>query len=106
MNEPVAYMINYMTGTGQYIFSKWIKRSDNDIETIREAYCYDLQNQNILKVIRCSDWSVWVYDAQKNKQYSLSSFGDEYNVYVHIVDSIQNDIEMKYGKPKFYKYIK
>lgn len=106
MNEPVAYMIYYMTKTGQRMYGKTIKRSyDNELETIRDAYCYDLQNQRILKAIRCEDWQVQVYDAQKNKKYSFFSFDDEYNVYVHIVDSIQNNIEMKYGKPKFCKYV-
>lgn len=106
MNEPVAYMIYYMTKTGQRIFSKTIKRSfDNDIETIRDAYCYDPQNQHILKAIRCEDWQVQVFDVSKNKKYSFLSFEDEYNEYVHIVDSIQNNIEMKYGEPKFCKYV-
>lgn len=107
MTEPVAYMIFYMTDTGQRLFVKTIKRSyDDELEVIRDAYCYDPQKQFVVLAIRCEDWQVQVYDATKNKKYSFLSFEDEYNEYVHIVDSIQNVIEKEYGKPKFYKYVK
>lgn len=107
MTEPVAYNIIYMTETGQRLFGKTIKRSyDNGLETIRDAYCYDLQNHDILMAIHCDDWLVQVFDISEKKRYSFFSFEDEYSEYVNIVDSIQNNIEMKYGKPKFYKYVK
>lgn len=107
LTEPVAYTISYMTETGLRLFSKTIKVSDvNKRETIREAYCYDPQNENVRMAIRCEDWRVHVYDALEKKSYSFFSFEDEYDVYVHKVDSLQNDIEKKYGKSKLYKYVK
>ena len=106
MPEPVAYTILYMTETGLRLYGKTIKRSyDNEIETIRDAYCYDPQNQYVLMAIRCEDQQVQVYDASNNKKYSFFSFENEYDEYVHIVDSIQHETEKKYGKPKLYHYV-
>ena len=106
-NDPFAYKLIYMKDTGQRLFSKTIKlSSDNEKETIREAYCFDLQNKNIRMVIRLDDLQVQFYDVSSNKTKSFYSFEDEYDEYIHIVDSIQNDIEMMYGKPKLYKYVK
>lgn len=105
--EPTAYMIFYMTETGQRLFGKTIKRSyDNELETVREAYCYDPLKQYVLLAIQCEDWYIQVYDASKNMKYSFFSFEDEYDKYVHIVDSIQQDVEEEYGAPKFNKYLK
>lgn len=107
MAEPCAYMICYMTKTGQRLYLKSIKlSSENKIEIIRGAYCYTSDNQFILKYILCDDWQVLVYDVSKNKNYSFFSFEDEYDEYVHIVDSIQHDVEEIYGSPKLDKYLK
>ena len=106
LNDPYAYIVFYMTETGQRVFSKTLKLSlSNDKETIREAYCFDKQNENIQKAIRQEDWQVQVYDVTSNRMNIFYSFEDEYDEYVHIVDSIQNDIEMKYGKPKLINMI-
>ena len=95
-----------MTETGQRLFCKTLKLSyDNNQETIREVYCFDKQNKNIHMAIRQDDWQIQVYDVSNNRSNSFYSFEKKYDEYVHIVDSIQNDIEMKYGKPKLYKYV-
>ncbi len=106
LNDPFGYMLLYITETGQRLFRKTIKLSyDNEKETVREAYSFDKQNEKIHMAIQLDDWQVQVYDVSNNKQINFYSFEDEYDEYVHIVDSIQNDIEMKYGKPKLYKYV-
>lgn len=107
--EPCAYIISYMTEAGQHLYSKNLKLSyDNTIETIREAYCYDSQGQQVFRAIRCEDGifsPVIVYDVSNTQMDTCYSFEDKYEEYVHVADSIQHDAELKYGKPKLYKYV-
>ena len=102
-----AYYILYLSETGEQLYAKSLRvLYDNSIEAVRDAYCYDAQGQQVQKVIHCEHDMVKVYNALNNQTFNYYSFDDEYDEYVHILDSIQNDIEMKYGKPKLYKYVK
>jgi len=102
-----AYYILYLSETGEQLYAKRLRiLYDNSIEAVRDAYCYDAQGQQVQKVIHCENDMVKVYNALNNQTFNYYSFDDEYDEYVHILDSIQNDIEMKYGKPKLYKYVK
>ena len=102
-----AYYILYLSETGEQLYAKSLRvLYDNSIEAVRDAYCYDAQGQQVKKVIHCEHDMVKVYNALNNQTFNYYSFDDEYDEYVHILDSIQNDIEMKYGKPKLYKYVK
>ena len=46
-----------------------------------------------------------VYDAQKEQKFSYYSFDKEFDDYVQIVDSIQKEVELRYGKPNLYKEV-
>ena len=106
LSKPYAYMISYFSETGHRLYVKTIKLSyDNSIETFRETYRYDLKSQNIIEAIRCDDSEVHVYNALSQERFRFYSFEEEFDEYVHKVDSIQNDIEYKYGKPRLNKYI-
>lgn len=106
LNDLYAYRVIYMTETGQRLFCKTIKFSlSNEKETIREVYCFDEMNKNIHKAIRQDNWQVQVYDVPSSRTKNFYSFEDKYNEYVQIVDSIQRDMEVKYGKPKLYHYV-
>lgn len=39
-----------------------------------------------------------------NEMNSYYCFDDEYDDYVHELDSIQHEVELKYGRPKLYHY--
>lgn len=105
VQNPYAYSIIYMTDTGQRLFSKNLIINGNHIDTIREANYYIARGQHIQKAIRCEEEQVKTYDLSTNQMSIYYSFEEEYNKYVHIVDSIQHNVEKKYGKPKLYHYV-
>lgn len=107
LSEPYAYAILYMTPAGQRLYSKIIAVShDNTISVTRNACCFDLLTEDVLKTIRCDFWQVEVYDVVNNQGQSYYRFSEEYDQYVHCLDSIQESIELKYGKPQFFHYVK
>lgn len=104
--KPCVYGLNYLTETGQRLFSKQVMLSiDNEYKTIRIAFCYDLREQKVLKAIQCEDGLIQIYDVTSNQTNSYLSDTSEYDEYVQIVDSIQQEAEIKYGKPKLYHYV-
>lgn len=107
MQEPCAYTILFVSDTGQRLYSKTIKLSfDGEMQTVCDAYCYDIQEEHIQKAIRHEEETVKVYDASNNKMISYCSLDDEYEGYIHLVDSIGRRVESKYGKPKLFNYVK
>ena len=91
---------------GQRLYSKRVILSfDGKYKTIREAFCYDLQGQNVQKEIRCDDDQVIMFDVPSNLRSSYFSIEKEYADLVHVVDSIQHTTELKYGMPKLYHYL-
>lgn len=103
LSTPCAYSIMYSTDTGQQLYCKILRCSNDDnIEAIRDVYCYDTQGLHVVKAIRCEKELVRVYDTSSNQTNNYYSFDDEYDEYNHIADSIQLDVESKYGKPKLY----
>lgn len=105
--EPCAYSITYLTDTGRCLFCKSLKvLYDNETEEVRYAIRYDSQHQQPLQFIRCDDLSIKVYDISKKQEKNYSVLDDEYDAFIHIVDSIQLHVESTFRAPKLYKYVK
>lgn len=105
--EPCAYAIMYMTDTGQRLYSKNLSLSyDGNVETIRYVNLYDIQGRQVQKAIQSKDEIIKVYEVSNNKMYTYFSFDDEYDKYTHIIDSVEHNVEQKYGKPKLDHLIK
>lgn len=104
--DPYAYFIIYTTETNQRLYYQSIKLYDNNPITTRSAYCYDASGQRLLKAIESEDDRVKVYDMSTRQMYDYYSFEDGYDECIHVVDSIQQDVERQYGKPVLEKYIK
>lgn len=109
-NEMVAdngaYFIDYVSDYGQTLFSRGLKvLYDNEIKTLFGAALYDMRG-NPQKVIQYSDETVKVYDLVNNTQDTYYSYCDEYEGYLNIIDSIQLDVESKYGHSRLDTLIK
>lgn len=101
-----AYYILFLSETGEQLYAKSLRVSyDNNIEAVRDAYCYDVQGQQVKKVIHCEQEMIKVYNTLNNQTYSYFSFEDEYSEYLHVLDSIENSVKRKYGEPKLYHYV-
>lgn len=104
--EPFAYSVVYMADNGQRLLCKTLRLSySGEIETIIDACCYDSEDGSVLKVLHITDVEAQVYDAQKEQKFSYYSFDKEFDDYVQIVDSIQKEVELRYGKPNLYKEV-
>lgn len=106
VEKPYAYYIMYISDSGQRLYHKTVRLSyDEKKETIREVYCYDKAGTQVERFIQCEDDKVGIVDFVNAKKYQFYSFEDKYKEYVHIVDSIQYEIELKYGKPSLIQYV-
>ena len=95
-----AYIINYISDTGQPLFGKSLKLSyDGDIETRTDALLFDLQGQPV-QIIRCEDDVIRVSDIPRYRMRTYYSFSDEYDKYIHVMDSVESEMKSKYGSPK------
>lgn len=106
MANSYAYLIMYMTDTGERLYTKGIKVSDDmDIKIERFANYYDVTGQQIQKTIYVNGDMVTVYDVATNQTKNLYSFEDEYDEYIHIIDSIEDEVARIYSEPKYYNYV-
>lgn len=106
VNAPYAYMLVYKSDTGKPLYNEILRVSygfgpESKIDTIRAAFCYGPLGESV-KALRYADRIVEVLDQMRGESSSYFSFEEEYDDYIHIMDSIQHEVQLKYGMPVLY----